>query len=50
MVNDKEFACAEKFVADDQRTDGVVTSTTARIADNVSIALCQSASNTSVRM
>src|SRR5882724_8194834 len=38
MVNDEEFAGAKKFIADDQRADGVVAGPAAGVADNMGIA------------
>jgi hypothetical protein len=38
MVNDEEFTGAEKFVANDEGADGVVTGAAASVADNVGVA------------
>src|SRR6267378_2151006 len=38
MVNDEKFAGAEKFIADDQRANGIVAGPAAGVADNVGIA------------
>jgi len=41
MVNDEEFARPEHLVADHERANGIITRTSAGVADHVSVTLSQ---------